>query len=57
MDKKDEIILQQLDVIRTMSESGLRRMNTDFWGNPAPKKEAEKPKTADAKPAEPAEKA
>ncbi len=62
MDKKDEIILQQLDVIRAMSENGLRRMNSDFWGtpfgnvtgkdtNPAPEKE-EKPKTADTKSAE-----
>ena len=51
MDKKDEIILQQLDVIRTMSENNLKRMTSDFWGAPssggsgkpaAPKKE-EKP--------------
>ena len=34
MDKKDEIILQQLDVIRTMTENGLRRMSNDFWGTP-----------------------
>ena len=33
-DKKDEIILQQLDVIRTMTENNLGRMGTDFWGNP-----------------------
>ena len=32
MDKKDQIILQQLDVIRSMTENNLRRMNTDFWG-------------------------
>ena len=32
--KKDRIILQQLDVIRTMSENNLRSMGTDFWGNP-----------------------
>ena len=62
MDKKDQIILQQLDVIRTMTENGLKRMNSDFWGTPfenvgkapqapaAPKKETEKPQTADAKP-------
>lgn len=36
MDKKDEIILQQLDVIRTMSEHNLQRINSDFWGNPRP---------------------
>ena len=34
MDKKDQIILQQLDVIRTMTENGLRRMGSDFWGTP-----------------------
>ncbi len=46
MDKKDKIILQQLDVIRTMSESGLRRMESDFWGAPKPPK-AEPPKEAE----------
>ena len=50
MDKKDEIILQQLDVIRSMTENGLRRMNTDFWGNPQPKKEV--PKKEEVKKAE-----
>lgn len=40
--KKDQIILQQLDVIRAMSENNLRRMETDFWGHPsAPPKPAE----------------
>ena len=34
MDKKDEIILQQLEVIRSMSENNLRRMSDDFWGSP-----------------------
>ncbi len=62
MDKKDKIILQQLDVIRTMTENGLRRMNDDFWGTPfadvgktpaAPKEEPKEPKTTDTKPAEP----
>jgi SpoVK/Ycf46/Vps4 family AAA+-type ATPase len=56
MDKKDKIILQQLDVIRTMTEHNLSRMNSDFWGAPrpaAPAPEAEKPvKTADSAPAE-----
>ena len=37
MDKKDEIILQQLEVIRSMSENSLRRMNDDFCGTPKPK--------------------
>ena len=45
MDKKDEIILQQLEVIRTMSENNLRRMNDDFWG--APKAPAPRGKQAD----------
>jgi len=43
MDKKDEIILQQLEVIRTMSQSGLNRMNEDFWGMPKPKVPAKAP--------------
>ena len=34
MDKKDKIILQQLDVIRSMTENNLSRMTTDFWGTP-----------------------
>ena len=34
--KKDEIILQQLEVIRTMTEHNLSRMGSDFWGAPAP---------------------
>ena len=33
--KKDQIILQQLEVIRTMTENSLSRMGTDFWGSPA----------------------
>lgn len=34
MDQKDKIILQQLDVIRSMTERNLRSMNADFWGTP-----------------------
>ena len=34
--KKDEIILQQMEMIRSMTEQNLRRMGSDFWGNPAP---------------------
>ena len=41
MDKKDEIILQQLDVIRSMTERNLRSVNSDFWGTPL--SPAEKP--------------
>ena len=44
MDRKDEIILQQLETIRTMAENSLNRMGTDFWGNPkTPAKPAEEP--------------
>ena len=32
--KKDQVILQQLEVIRTMTEHNLSRMGTDFWGAP-----------------------
>ena len=51
-DKKDEIILQQLEVIQTLTEHNLRRMGTDFWGSPltpevktpeAPSRDAPKP--------------
>ena len=35
MDQKDKIILQQLDVIRSMTENSMKRMNSDFWGAPA----------------------
>lgn len=34
MNKKDQIILQQLEVIRTMTENNLSRMGSDFWGAP-----------------------
>lgn len=36
--KKDEIILRQLEVIRTMTEHNLRRVGTDFWGTPVTEK-------------------
>ena len=32
--KKDQVILQQLEVIRAMTEHNLSRMGTDFWGTP-----------------------
>ena len=42
--KKDQVILQQLEVIRTMTENNLNRMGGDFWGTPAaPKPEVPKP--------------
>lgn len=51
MDRKDELILQQLETIRTMAEHSLNRMGTDFWG--APKVSAapseEKPKETEEK--------
>ena len=31
-DRKDRIIQQQLDVIRTLTANNLRSMSTDFWG-------------------------
>ena len=34
MDRKDEIILQQMDLIRSMTERNLRGMDMDFWGTP-----------------------
>ena len=39
-DKKDEIILQQMEVIRSMTEHNLSRMSADFWGTPAPERKA-----------------
>ena len=44
--KKDQIILQQLEVIRTMTEHNLNRMGSDFWGPAAPKPAAPKPGSA-----------
>ena len=60
MDKKDEIILQQLDVIRSMTERNLRCVNSDFWGTPLSpaEKPGEKaaPKTPDKTPGKAPEK-
>lgn len=53
-DKKDEVILQQLEVIRTMAENNLSRMGGDFWGSPVPRR-AEQPKAAPQKPSAPAQ--
>lgn len=41
MDRKDEIILQQMDLIRSMTERNLRSMDTDFWGTPLMEKKDE----------------
>ena len=46
-DRKDEIILQQLEVIQTLTEHNLRRMGTDFWGTPKTPGPSEDPKTPD----------
>lgn len=34
MDRKDEIILQQMDLIRSMTERNFRSMDTDFGARP-----------------------
>jgi len=51
-DRKDEVILQQMEVIRSLTENSLSRMNTDFWGNPkssASRPEEKKPEPAEKK--------
>ncbi|MBQ8954762.1 MAG: AAA family ATPase [Clostridia bacterium] len=65
-DRRDEIILKQYEVIRSMAEHSFDSIANDFWGTPArapknapaePGKAGEKPQpstqTAAAKPAEP----
>lgn len=42
--KKDQVILQQMEVIRTMTEHNLSRMGSDFWGAPPPLKTDTPPK-------------
>ncbi len=46
MDKKDEIIIQQLELIRTMTENSLGRISSDLWGASPPPQ----PKKPDAPP-------
>ena len=43
MDRKDEIILQQMDLIRSMTERNIRSMDTDFWGTPLMEKKTNQP--------------
>ena len=43
MDKKDEIIIQQLELIKTMTENNLRRMADDIWGPAGAPKTDNKP--------------
>ena len=51
MDKKDEIINLQLELIRTMTENNLRNLAGDMWGHtPTPKAPVPEDKT-DAQPA------
>ena len=56
MDRKDEIILQQMDLIRSMTERNLRSMDTDFWGTPFMEKKTDPPPKPDKseKPQKPA---
>ena len=56
MDRKDEIILQQMDLIRSMTERNLRSMDTDFWGAPFMEKKTEKPAEKPEKTEKPVEK-
>ena len=45
-DRKDDIILRQMEVIRSLTENNLSRMNADFWGTPkAPAEKPERPET------------
>lgn len=52
MDRKDEIILQQLETIRTMAENNLNRMGMDFWGNPTASKKENDPQKKGNEPRE-----
>lgn len=54
--KKDQIILQQMEVIRTMAENSLSRMGSDFWGTPTPSVPPEKSADAEQDGAVPEEK-
>lgn len=53
MDRKDEIIRLQMDVINQMTRSNLNRIVDDLWGTPAPapKAEAEEQKEKQPEPA------
>ena len=51
---RDDIILQQMETIRVLTENNLRRMGDDFWGSPAPKTpEGSKPSEAPKAPETP----
>ena len=55
MDKKDEIIALQLDVIKKMTENNIRRLSDDIWGTARGTKTTAKNETpvSPAKPADP----
>ena len=53
MDRKDEIIRLQMDVISQMTRSNLSRIADDLWGMPTPAAPAEKPEAQAAQAEEP----
>ena len=57
MDKRDEIIRTQMDVIESLISHNMRRVADDFWGTPAPKSPAKPsvPENKSEKNAAPAE--
>ena len=57
MDKRDEIIRTQMDVIESLISHNMRRVADDFWGTPAPKADPKpvEPEKKHEKPAAPAE--
>ena len=46
-DRRDEIILKQYEIIRSMAQHGLESVANDFWGAPRPQSSAPKPATPD----------
>ncbi|MBQ8506008.1 MAG: AAA family ATPase [Clostridia bacterium] len=56
MDKRDEIIRTQMDVIETLISNNMRRVADDFWGSPSPAPKA-KPQQPEEKKPVPQEKA
>ena len=51
-DRKDRVIQQQLDLIRTLTANNLSRMGTDFWGPAAPSAPSAAPEKSGAAPAD-----
>ena len=50
VDRRDEIILKQYEVIRSMAEHSFDSIANDFWGTPKPAKEAGTAKQEEAAP-------